>query len=192
VITGLLLAAGHARRFGGDKLLAPLENGEPVAIAALTNLAPAVDELVAVLRPGSVSLARALLARGASVICCEQAERGMSHSLACAVAATPAASAWLVALADMPWIPAAACQAVADALREGAPLAAPSHHGRLGHPVGFHRRFGRELRALQGDRGARVIVQRHWDLLRTLPGPWPGILLDVDRPEDLWPPPARH
>ena len=31
--TGILLAAGAARRFGGDKLLAPLQDGTPVGAA---------------------------------------------------------------------------------------------------------------------------------------------------------------
>ena len=35
---GLLLAAGRSRRFGSDKLLHPLEDGMPVALASANTL----------------------------------------------------------------------------------------------------------------------------------------------------------
>ena len=66
-IVGILLAAGSASRFGGDKLLAPLSDGMQVGVAALRNLAAAVDAVVAVVRPGDDALAAALAARGARV-----------------------------------------------------------------------------------------------------------------------------
>ena len=46
-IVGLLLAAGHGRRFGGDKLLQPLADGTPVAVAAARALkAACADSIV--------------------------------------------------------------------------------------------------------------------------------------------------
>ncbi len=62
-IVGVLLAAGSATRFGGDKLLAPLVDGAPIGVAALRNLGPAVDVVLAVVRPGDNALAAALCDR---------------------------------------------------------------------------------------------------------------------------------
>ena len=64
-IVGVLLAAGSATRFGGDKLLRPLPDGTPIGVAALKNLAAAVDTVVAVVRIGDEALATALAAHGA-------------------------------------------------------------------------------------------------------------------------------
>src|ERR1022692_5251932 len=50
-LVGILLAAGSASRFGGGKLLAPLEDGTPLGVRALINLAPCVDSVVVVVRP---------------------------------------------------------------------------------------------------------------------------------------------
>ncbi|HEY7944089.1 MAG TPA: NTP transferase domain-containing protein, partial [Casimicrobiaceae bacterium] len=55
-IVGVLLAAGSGSRFGGDKLLAKLADGTPLALAALSTLAAAVDVVVAVVRPADAAL----------------------------------------------------------------------------------------------------------------------------------------
>jgi len=97
-IVGVLLAAGSASRFGGGKLLAPLEDGTLLGVRALINLAACVATVVAVVRPDDVALARALASHGARVTVCPYAANGMGQSLAWAIRATPLAKAWLVAL----------------------------------------------------------------------------------------------
>jgi molybdenum cofactor cytidylyltransferase len=109
----------------------------------------------------------------------------MGVSLACAAQAAADADGWVVALADMPWIAPATIDAVAGALRDGAPLVAPTFRGIRGHPVGFAGAFGPQLRALTGDEGARVILSAHLPSLRLIEVADPGIVRDVDRPEDL-------
>ena len=127
-IVGILLAAGSASRFGGDKLLAPLEDGTPLGVRAFCNLIACVDSVVAVVRPGDQALARALSDRGAELTVCPHAAAGMGQSLAWAIRATPLAKAWVIALADMPWIEIATIQRIADALERGA-----EHRGKHGN-----------------------------------------------------------
>jgi molybdenum cofactor cytidylyltransferase len=182
-IVGVLLAAGSATRFGGAKLLAPLPDGTPVGVASLTNLAAAVDAVVAVVRPGDGAVASTLAADGARVSVCPRATEGMGASLAWGVRAAPAAAGWLVALADMPWIQSATIARVADALRRGASIAAPSWRDSRGHPVGFASGFYAELSALSGDEGAKAILGRHGVLLISTEDA--GVLRDVDTPGDL-------
>ena len=55
-VVGVLLAAGTGSRFGGDKLLAKLDDGRPLATAALDGLSAGVDEVIAVVRPGDAAL----------------------------------------------------------------------------------------------------------------------------------------
>jgi molybdenum cofactor cytidylyltransferase len=182
-IIGVLLAAGSASRFGGGKLLAALPDGTPIGLAALHCLASAVDGVVAVVRPGDDALAAAMAARGARVTECPHASDGIGASLAWGVRATPVAAGWLIALADMPWVQPATLSAVVDALRGGATIAAPSHLGRRGHPVGFAAALYGELIALSGDEGAKAILGRHSPvLIETRDG---GVLRDVDTRQDL-------
>jgi molybdenum cofactor cytidylyltransferase len=182
-IVGVLLAAGRSVRFGGDKLLVAIEDGAPIGVAALKNLAAAVDSVLAVVRPGDAALAAALGAQGARVTECPDAARGMGESLAWGVRGTPAAAAWLIALADMPWVRPATIGRVVDALRRGASIAAPSWQGRQGHPVGFAACHYSELIALSGDIGARPIIERHGLVL--VDAEDAGVVRDVDAPQDL-------
>lgn len=182
-IVGILLAAGSAARFGGDKLLAALPDGTPIGVAALERLAPTVDTVVAVVRAHDATLAAAFAARGARVTGCPQAAQGMGVSLSWGIRAAPVAGAWLVALADMPWVQPATLSRVVDALRRGAPIAAPRRQGRRGHPVGFAAGFYAELSALSGDEGARPVLDRHPVALIDTDDA--GVLRDVDTRQDL-------
>ena len=185
MITGILLAAGAGRRFGGQKLLQPLADGVPVVIKAARSLSGAVDQVVAVIRPGEHQLARLLAAQGATITVYPTADQGMGTSLAWGVCASADADGWLVALGDMPFIRARTSQQIAEQLRHGALLAAPTYAGRRGHPVGFARIFGARLRRLSGDRGARTLLRQYQECLTLVSTTDPGILLDIDLPEDL-------
>lgn len=109
----------------------------------------------------------------------------MGASLACAVAAVAEADGWVIALGDMPWIAPATISAVADALRDGAEIAAPAYRGERGHPVGFARPYGPLLTALTGDEGARAIVNARKWAVRLVDVDDAGALRDVDHPADL-------
>jgi len=184
-IVGILLAAGSASRFGGGKLLAPLEDGTSLGVRSLMNLLACVNSVVAVVRPGDQALARAFSDHGAELTVCPYAANGMGQSLAWAIRATPLAKAWVIALADMPWIEIATTQRIADALARGAELVAASHQGVRGHPVGFSRRYYGELAALSGDEGAKSLVRGHERELQLIETDDAGISRDVDTRADL-------
>ena len=186
-VAGILLAAGAARRFGADKLAHALPHDVPIAVQALRHLKAEVPRVVAVVRPGS-GVAEALRAEGAEVLVCDAAREGMGASLAHGVRASGPAEAYVVALADMPFIRPSTIAAVRDAIAAGAPLAAPYFRARRGHPVGFAGRFRAELEGLAGDEGARALLQRHAALLVKVPVGDPGAIRDIDTPADLAPP----
>jgi molybdenum cofactor cytidylyltransferase len=167
--------------------------GDVVAARACDALMAACATVIAVVRPGAGALGERLTARGATVVTCESADLGMGHSLAAAAAAAvqrfaPAAVAILPA--DMPWLApgtaaalVAAWRAAARAGRGASAIVAPRCGGRRGHPVIVGAAHFGALLALRGDRGARDILEAH-------PVDWvdvddPGILRDVDTPEDL-------
>ena len=185
-IAGILLAAGAAARFGGDKLLARLDDGTTIGVRSCTNLLASVPEVIAVTRAGDDVLMRELAAAGAHVTVCADANAGMGASLAHGVRSAGDANAVIVALADMPWILASTITAVAGELRRGASLVAPRYHGMRGHPVGFARVHFAALTALGDDAGARDLIARLKDI-RWIDVDDPGVLRDVDTPADLSP-----
>jgi len=185
-IVGILLAAGKGDRFGGGKLLSTLPDGLPIALAAARNLQPACDRLLVVLRPGDTALADLLTADGFAVMVCHDAEAGMGHSLAAGVRASPEAGAWIVALADMPYIQSTSHHGVAARLRAGDSLVATKFQGRRGHPVGFSGRWRDQLSVLTGDQGGKAILEQNPGELRLVEVDDPGVVRDIDRPEDLY------
>ena len=183
--TGILLAAGVGRRFGGGKLSAILEDGTPVGVSACRAMHAGLGRVVAVVRPGDDPLASALASAGAVIVHCARADEGMGASLACGVAATADAEGWVVGLADMPWIAPATIRSVAEAIAAGASIAAPVHRGRRGHPVGFSAAHRDALMTLSGDEGARTLVAAAGVDLVRVDVDDQGVLRDVDTPGDL-------
>ena len=169
-IVGLLLAAGSGSRFGSDKLRHALPHGVAIAVQAARHLKSQLPVL-AVVRPGSDELAAALRAEGCEVLTCDNAAEG-----------------WLVALGDMPYVRPSSIAAVREALEKGAPLAAPYFRARRGHPVGISARYKSQLVTLQGDEGAKALLSRHSGEMTKIPVGDPGVIRDIDRPEDLAPP----
>ncbi len=88
----------------------------------------------------------------------------------------------------MPYVRPTSIAAVRDALAGGAPLAAPYFRARRGHPVGIARLFYDELLSLKGDEGARQLLAAHQSKLVKIPVGDPGVIRDIDKPEDLTPP----
>lgn len=185
-IAGILLAAGAGSRFGGGKLLHPLE-GVAIGVRSARNMLTAGLPVTAVVRPGSEELTRLLQAAGVAVTVCENAADGMGVSLAHVIGQTRDAAGWVVALADMPRIRPATLVQIADAVRAGALLAAPAYQGERGHPVGFGAALRDELLACGGDEGARSVIKRHHADMRLLATDDPGVIFDIDRREDVPP-----
>lgn len=207
---GILLAAGSSRRFGGDKRLHPLPGsrapGEPLAVTTMRAWAAAIStdglsELIVVTR-GAASTAAAAqdpldaplfaafedIGIAARVINAPDAELGMGHSLAAAVACLTDQSI-VVGLADMPWVEPDTIKQVAHKLRRAAASAIvrPSYNGTPGNPIGFGADRLSELAQSTGDEGARAVVKEAaaHDQVLDLPVTDNGILRDVDTLSDL-------
>ena len=186
-IAAVLLAAGAGSRFGGDKLIHPLADGVAISAHAARNLLGVLPDVVAVVRWGDFPLYEMLEQEGCRVTMFQGAARGMGASLAHGVGEARDADGWIVALADMPRVPPAVIRQIAAALEEGALIAAPVHGGERGHPVGFSARLRDELLALDGDTGARAVLERHGGDIRLIDCADRGVLFDVDRKSDLVP-----
>lgn len=186
MIRGLLLAGGAATRFGSPKLLHPFEDGLALGAVSARNLIAGAGNALAVVREGDAAIAARLREAGCEVLETPLSRGGIGASIAAGVAATAGAEGWVVALADMPRLAPATIRAVVDALRGGALIAAPRlAGGERGHPVGFRAELRGELLALEGDEGARSVIQRHATRVRLVDVTDAGILFDVDTPRDL-------
>ena len=160
MIAGLLLAAGRSTRFGGDKLLA-LVDGAPVLSWSASALAAEVDALYLVVPPDAAS--RLLVVSGVEVVTVEHARRddGLASSIRAGVAALPShVEAVVIALADQPFVSPGIVRSLRERWSAGGVMAvAPRYREGRGHPVLFGRSMFSALRALQGDEGAKALLE---------------------------------
>lgn len=184
-LQGILLAAGNARRFGSDKLAARLPDGDFVVAAAARALIKVTPNVLAVVRSGDSGAACVLRGLDIPLLVAPEAGRGMGASLAAAVRHTPGARGWLVALGDMPYLSPRSVHAVSRAVTAPENIALPIHRGRPGHPVAFGSAYRDALCTLDGDTGARRIVQENAKRVIRVECADTGIFRDIDRPDDL-------
>jgi nicotine blue oxidoreductase len=152
-VSGLVLAAGEGRRFGGPK--AP-------AVVAGERL---VDRAVRVLREGGCDPIYVVLGAwlgdvpGARIVMNDTWAEGMGSSLRVGLDAVEGADRVLVTLVDLPGLTG---EAVARMLASPDRLAQASYAGERGHPVllGCEHLAGATASA-SGDRGARDYLRAH-------------------------------
>jgi molybdenum cofactor cytidylyltransferase len=194
----ILLAAGAGRRFGGGKLLAHWRGAPLVAGAVRAALATPSERVIVVTGtdPGPVGDACRAAAKdrgGAErlrLVHAPDHAEGMGASLRAGVAALPTGLRGVfVFLGDMPDVPEEVLPRLVAAVESGAPAAAPTYKGRRGHPVLFSDSLLPDLARAAGDAGAREVLAILGDRLARVESPDPGVLFDVDRPEDLGDPP---
>lgn len=188
-VTGLLLAAGRGTRFDPtgrrNKLLAALPDGRTVLRASCENLIRWVDELVIVTGAHGVPLRTELADLPVTWVESDRVDLGMGASLKAGVQASAPAAAWLIALADMPFIGPDTMRRMREALGNGVRLARPVCGGQPGHPVACAASLRDELLRLPDEAGIAALERRAPGIMVSVAIEDPGCIRDVDRPGDL-------
>ncbi len=181
-LAAVILAAGRSQRFGNNKQLATLA-GEPLIRHTVRAVAAVEPHILAiVLGRDAAEVANA--AGAPFLIVNERYPEGIGGSIAAAARALGnSVDALLIALGDQPLVPASHYRDLAAAWN-GADdaIAASRYADTLGAPVLFGKRYLPELAALSGDRGARVLLDRH--AARVVELPCREAEIDVDTKDD--------
>jgi molybdenum cofactor cytidylyltransferase len=181
----LILAAGRGTRFGSDKRQAGGPWQGPLLHHVLGLYRPLFRALGVVTGPDDPFGEEACRLFSARRIVNPEAEQGMGTSLARGAAwlIEEGAACAVIGLADMPWIvPETIAAIAAEGLRAGCAVA-PSFEGKPGFPRALPESSFPLLLALSGDRGAAAVID--WRRALWLEGADPGILRDIDTPEDV-------
>lgn len=185
MIAGVLLAAGGARRFGSQKLVATFA-GVPLVRHAAEALSRATDSLLVVVGRDADAVRASL--RGIDAVIVENTDwgTGLASSIRCGVAGVPTdTEAIVVALGDQPGIGSAVIERLIARWREsGLPIAAVRYQGQRGHPVLFDRSLFPEIAMLEGDVGARGLIDLSPDRVTYVDVDEP-MPVDVDTRRDL-------
>lgn len=172
---------------GRDKLALEL-GGKTVVERSLGNLLDAdVDLVRLVVAP---EFERDLVSRGTEgrVVLVTNPERdaGLSSSMRVGARELPdGTEVVLVALADEPLVEASTIRKLIDVFEAvEARVVYPTFEGVQGHPVLWDPTLAAELAAVEGDRGAKSLLERYRDEARAVPVNDPGVCFDIDTPED--------
>lgn len=185
-VAALMLAAGYSRRFGTDKRRATLADGRSLLAASLALPCSMLEEVWLVLRPDE-SITELGLPANIKLVQHPLTAQGMGHSLAAGaerLLAESRADAVAIFLADMPAIRRDSLETLFAHASANA-IVLPSYQGKRGHPVLFGRAFWPQLATLNGDAGAKPVLQQHPEAVRIVELNDPGVLQDIDTPADL-------
>lgn len=180
MIAAVVLAAGAASRFGAQKLLAGIDGAPLVRIVTANVLASTVGEVVVVLGRDADRVRQTLGDLPVAFATNAEWPNGMAGSIRTGVRALPASvEGVLIVLGDQPTVTPAIIDRIVDAFRtSGKAIATPIYRGRAGNPVVFSSELFPTLMMLEGDRGARAVVDAQPDRVEAVP-------FDIDAPPDI-------
>ena len=193
-VGAVVLAAGRARRFGSDKLLASLD-GRPVLQHVIDALAASgIGHVVVVLGADAARQGALLAWRAERRVHNPDPARGLSSSLRIGLAELTAATelggspdidAALICLGDQPRLDAAVIARILHAAGERSePILVPNYaEGGGGNPVLVRREAWSVADTIEGDEGLRTVIATSPTLVAYVDVP--GGNPDVDTPDDL-------
>jgi len=188
-IAAVVLAAGRSTRMGGpNKLLAEIGGRSLVRIAVEQALASRAKPVIVVTGHERERVEAALKGLPVQFVHNPDFAVGLGGSVRTGIAAVPAAAdGAIVCLGDMPQVDAALIDRLIAgfAPEQGALAVVPTIEGQRGNPVLWSRRFFPDLMAIEGDVGARNLINRYGEAVVEVPVTGKGALVDVDTPEAL-------
>ena len=184
----VVTAAGSAERFGGKKLLAPV-NGEPLLDHTIRSLLDGgVTEVIVVVSADTRrELARDVSAMNdARVRPIENPDpsRGMFSSIRIGVAEATG-DALLVLPGDMPFVRPETVRAVIAKYRERPAVVSPRYKGKRGHPVVMPLSLRDEIAAKPPTANLHEVLKLHPDEPVHVDVNDAGVVRDVDTRSDL-------
>lgn len=191
-VAAVILAAGESRRMGQPKQLIHVE-GEPMIVRAVqVALESTVNDVLVVLGAHADEIRAALSpiesAAGGRLrwVVNPDYSNGQASSMRTAVnALAPTQGAAIFMLVDQPFVGPPLINRLVEAWRQGARIAASAVDGRVrGAPAIFDRSLWPELLQLEGDVGARPLLQKYRAEVTTVSAT-DAELRDFDTPEDL-------
>ncbi|SDB56913.1 molybdenum cofactor cytidylyltransferase [Desulfonatronum thiosulfatophilum] len=189
-IAGVILAAGAGRRMGGaegTKLLLPFRD-VPLLSHVVRKALVVCDPVLAVVGCNARQVTSTLNGINARlrIVHAHDWHEGQSRSLRAGLAALePDVAGVLVFLGDQPLIRSNTSAALAAMFRNHPDsFIAPCHEGKRGNPVCIPRTWFSRVMNLQGDTGARCVLNHPDAMLRLVQVDDPGVLRDIDSPED--------
>jgi len=183
LISAIVLAAGKSERMGSPKALLPI-SGRTFLENILNAISrTSIEDTIVVVGHHQKEIEAAV--KLPSAVFNPDYEKGMITSFQTGIRALSRdASGAFLFLVDHPLVEPATIEALIMNLAPNR-IVLPTFEGRRGHPVLFSSDVLEEILALPSTEGANIVVRRDPGRIIEVPVNAPGILVDVDTPEQF-------
>jgi molybdenum cofactor cytidylyltransferase len=182
MISAIVLAAGKSERMGRPKALLPFRGRTFLENILDAISQSSIEHVLVVVGHHRDEIERTL--RVPSLVFNPDYEQGMVTSLQTGIRALPPDSigAFLF-LVDHPVVDTETIEIMIPSLARDV-IVQPTYEGRRGHPVYLGAEILMEILQLPSSQGADVVVRRNVGRIVEVPVNSPGILIDVDTPDE--------
>ena len=188
-VAGIVLAAGRSTRMGEANKLLQSVRGKPMLRHAVeAQLSSQARPVIVVTGHQPEQVAAVLAGLDVTLVHNPDYADGLAGSVKAGLAALPESVAGVVvSLGDMPNVTAAVIDRLAQVFAESGDALAvvPTLLGQRGNPVLLARALFAEVAKLEGDQGARRLLDAAGEALVEVPLDDPAIALDIDTPAAL-------
>ena len=186
VVGAIILAAGESRRMGRPKLLLPYKGVPLLRRSVDAAVGGGCRDVVVVLGADRDRYEAQFAGTPARIAYNPDYVEGMSSSIRSGIEAlSPDVQAAVIMLADQPFIDAEIIRRLIETYQtSGMRIVACQYGSVRGVPTLFDRALFLELLLLEGDQGARQVMETYPRHVTAIEIP-PEAARDVDRPEDL-------
>lgn len=187
-VDGVILAAGLSSRMERPKPLLNVGSMTFLERAITTLHAAGCRRTYVVVNAAEDGTAAAARTHDVEVVANEHPESEPVDSLRLVLEQLPDDTAAVVVLpVDLPLIAEDTATAVVRSFRENpGPLILPFHNGVAGHPVLIGRELFSDVMTRPLEEGLRSLIMESARTLREVKVVDPGILIDIDTPDDYW------
>jgi molybdenum cofactor cytidylyltransferase len=186
MICAIVLAAGSSSRMGTQKLLLPFGKATVITHIVEQILASKIENVNVVVGHQPDEIRKELSGKPIEIVLNREYQSGMLSSVRAGLRDIPKyCEAMFVILGDQPSITTELIDKMIQAFYSSEKkIIVPLHSGKRGHPILFSKIYSDEILTKYDDAGLRGILQAHSDDVYEMEVLSPGVLSDMDYPED--------
>jgi len=185
-IAGIILAAGGSSRMGDQNKLLQLIDGMPMVKKVVEScLHSNLSSIYVVLGHDSEWINNCISTEGINFVNNEDWRLGMASSINSGIGAmNNDFDGAMILLGDMPYIETKLIDQMIELFQEYK-IVVPVKNGRQGNPVLFSSTFFNDLQSIDGDKGAKRVIQENFSSVVPTHVMTNAIFRDIDTPQQM-------
>ena len=185
-VSAIVLAAGESKRMGTLKQLLPFGGSTIIEQVVNNTLESEVNEIIVVLGHQAKRIASRIAGKPLKIVLNRDYHQGISSSIKCGLNhISKTSDGVMIFLGDQPLI---GKEIINKLVKEFATarhgIVTPVYNMRRGHPVIFAAKYKPELSRLEGDIGAKKVIEAHPEDILEVEVNSESIISDIDTEND--------